>query len=80
MDAQDLFQALYRFVENTHTHALIYIPSVFLHLKPFCQTLPPLKKEKNRLLGFIRRVCDGGDGEGVRLVGSDVKRHLCHCP
>lgn len=62
MDAQDLFQALYRFVENTPTRSFIFPPCFFI-LSPSVR-LFLLKKKKNRLLGFIRRVCDGGDGEG----------------
>lgn len=46
VDAQDLFQALYRFVENT----LIYIPSVLvfflLQVKPVCQSLLFLLKKQ----------------------------------
>lgn len=79
---------------KTHPHTLIYIPSVFLHLKPVCQPLRSsfLPKKKKALLGFVRRgwglcvcVCEvgGGGGEcrpGQRLVGRDVTRHICHCP
>lgn len=72
VDAKDLFQALYRFVENTPTHSFIFPLCFFiLSLSVSLSTLPPKKKKKKdswNLLGGAG-VCDGGDGGGGVGVG-----------
>lgn len=84
VDAKDLFQALYRFVEKKKKpHTLIYIPSPLLYLKPVCQPLCPSSLKKNTHTHAHTDSWDllarpGCVMEGVGAEGKGGGRGCCH--